>query len=74
VLGDLGRGRCKRAAGSCIPGASSDPTPSPRATASLRNLAIGILHVHGYRNIAAALRRNARDATRSCRCQGITSQ
>jgi hypothetical protein len=32
--------------------------------ASLRNLAIGILRRHGHRNIAAALRRNARDATR----------
>jgi hypothetical protein len=31
--------------------------------ASLRNLAIGILHAHGCHNIAAALRRNARDAT-----------
>jgi hypothetical protein len=32
--------------------------------ASLRNLAIGILRAHGHRNLAAALRRNARDATR----------
>jgi hypothetical protein len=32
--------------------------------ASLRNLAIGILRRHGHRNIAAAPRRNARDATR----------
>jgi hypothetical protein len=31
--------------------------------ASLRNLVIGILRRHGHRNIAAALRRNARDAT-----------
>jgi hypothetical protein len=38
---------------------------TPRAMASLRNLAIGILRLHGDRNIAAALRRNARDATRS---------
>src|SRR5919106_1058107 len=37
---------------------------APRAMASLRNLAIGILCLHGHRNIAAALRRNARDATR----------
>ena len=36
---------------------------APRAMASLRNLAIGILRLHGHRNIAAALRRNARDAT-----------
>jgi hypothetical protein len=32
--------------------------------ASLRNLAIGILRARGDRNIAAALRRNARDTTR----------
>jgi hypothetical protein len=31
--------------------------------ASLRNLAIAILRRHGHRNIAAALRRNTRDAT-----------
>jgi hypothetical protein len=37
---------------------------APRAMASLRNLAIAILHAHGDRNIAAALRRNARDVTR----------
>jgi predicted transposase YbfD/YdcC len=37
---------------------------APRAMASLRNLAIGILRARGHRNIAAALRRNARDATR----------
>jgi predicted transposase YbfD/YdcC len=35
----------------------------PRAMASLRNLAIGILHASGHRNTAAALRRNGRDAT-----------
>jgi hypothetical protein len=29
--------------------------------ASLRNLAIGILRLHGHRNVAAALRHNARD-------------
>jgi hypothetical protein len=34
-----------------------------RAMASLRNLAIAVLRLHGWRNIAAALRRNARDAT-----------
>jgi predicted transposase YbfD/YdcC len=44
-----------------------------RAMASLRNLAIGILHAHGDRNIAAALRRNARDATRVLPLLGITS-
>jgi predicted transposase YbfD/YdcC len=36
----------------------------PRAMASLRNLAIAILRARGHRNLAAALRRNARDATR----------
>jgi len=46
---------------------------APRAMASLRNLAIAILHAHGDRNIAAALRRNARDATRVLPLLGITS-
>jgi predicted transposase YbfD/YdcC len=46
---------------------------APRAMASLRNLAIGILRRHGNRNIAAALRRNARDATRVLPLLGITS-
>ena len=46
---------------------------APRAMASLRNLTIGILHAHGHRNIAAALRRNARDATRPLALLGITS-
>ena len=46
---------------------------APRAMASLRNLVIGILHAHGARNIAAALRRNARDATRVLPLLGITS-
>jgi hypothetical protein len=41
--------------------------------ASLRNLAIGILRACGHRNIAAALRRNARDATRLLPLLGITS-
>jgi hypothetical protein len=36
--------------------------------ASLRNLATGILRQHGHHNIAAAVRRNAREATESCRC------
>jgi hypothetical protein len=39
--------------------------------ASLRNLAI--LHLHGDPNIAAALRRNARDAIRVLALLGITS-
>jgi predicted transposase YbfD/YdcC len=46
---------------------------APRAMASLRNLAIGILRLHGGRNIAAALRRNARDATRVLPLLGIAS-
>ena len=46
---------------------------APRAMASLRNLAIGILRRHGHRNIAAALRHNARDATRLLPVLGITS-
>jgi predicted transposase YbfD/YdcC len=46
---------------------------TPRAMASLRNLAIGILRAHGDRNIAAALRRNARDTTRVLPLLGITS-
>ena len=46
---------------------------TPRAMASLRNLAIGILHAHGDRNIAAALRRNARDATRVLPLLAVTS-
>jgi len=41
--------------------------------ACLRNLAIGILHARGHRNIAAALRRNARDATRVLPLLGLTS-
>ena len=46
---------------------------APRAMASLRNLTIGILRLHGHRNIAAALRRNARDATRVLPLLGIIS-
>ncbi len=46
---------------------------APRAMASLRNLAVGILRAYGHRNIAAALRRNARDATRVLPLLGITS-
>jgi hypothetical protein len=46
---------------------------APRAMASLRNLAIGILRAHGWRNIAAALRHNARNATRPLAFLGITS-
>jgi predicted transposase YbfD/YdcC len=36
---------------------------APRTMASLRNLAVGLLRLHGDRNVAAALCRNARDAT-----------
>ena len=46
---------------------------APRAMASLRNVAIGILRAHGHRNIAAALRRNARNATRVLPLLGITN-
>jgi hypothetical protein len=46
---------------------------APRAMASLRNLVIGILRSRGHRNLAAALRRNARDATRPLALLGITS-
>ena len=46
---------------------------APHAMASLRNLAIGILRAHGHRNLAAALRHNARDATRVLPLLGITS-
>jgi predicted transposase YbfD/YdcC len=46
---------------------------APHAMASLRNLAIGILRRHGDRNIAAALRYHARDATRVLPLLGITS-
>jgi Transposase DDE domain len=45
---------------------------APQAMASLRNLAIAILRLHSDRNIAAALRRNARDATRVLPLLGIT--
>jgi predicted transposase YbfD/YdcC len=46
---------------------------APRVMASLRNLASGILRARGHRNIAAALRNNARDATRVLPLVGITS-
>jgi predicted transposase YbfD/YdcC len=45
---------------------------APRAMASLRNLAIAILRARGDRNLAA-LRRNAREATRVLPLLGITS-
>jgi hypothetical protein len=46
---------------------------APRVMASLDNLAIGILRARGDRNIAAALRRNARDATRVLPLLAITA-
>jgi predicted transposase YbfD/YdcC len=46
---------------------------APRAMASLRNLAVGILRAHGDRNTAAALRHYARDANRVLPLLGITS-
>jgi predicted transposase YbfD/YdcC len=46
---------------------------APRAMASLRNLAIGVLKHHGVANIAKALRHNARDARRSLALLGITT-
>jgi hypothetical protein len=46
---------------------------APRAMASLRNLAIGILRARGHRTIAAGLRRNARHATRVLPLLGIAS-
>jgi hypothetical protein len=47
---------------------------SPKAMASLRNLAIAILRARGDHNIAAALCRNARDATRVPPLLGVTSR
>jgi hypothetical protein len=57
---------------------TSSPNPAPPSSSSvspdrLRNLAIGILRAHGHRNVAAALRRNARDATRVLPLLGSTS-
>jgi hypothetical protein len=46
---------------------------APRVMASLRNLAIGILRSRGHTNVAAALRHNARDATRPVTPLGISS-
>jgi hypothetical protein len=46
---------------------------TPRAMAGLRNLAVGILHARGHRNIAAALRRDVRDTTGVLPPLGITS-
>ena len=45
---------------------------APRAMATWRNLAIGALKLAGVTNIAAALRRNARDVTRPLALLGLT--
>jgi hypothetical protein len=71
-------GRSRRSTTSAMsPSPRTPPGPHRRlplrAMASLRNLAIGILRAHGHRNVAAALRRNARDATRVLPLLGITS-
>jgi predicted transposase YbfD/YdcC len=44
---------------------------APRAMASWRNLAIGAMRLAGIRNIAAALRHNARDARRPLALLGL---
>lgn len=45
---------------------------APRAMATWRNLAIGALRLAGSTNIAASLRRNARDAGRPLALLGLT--
>jgi hypothetical protein len=47
--------------------------PHSASLASLRNLAMGIPCLHGECNLAAALRRNARDATRPLALLGSTT-
>jgi hypothetical protein len=49
------------------------PAPPSGSWPACEPLAIGILRAHGHRNIAAALRRNARDATRVLPLLGITN-
>jgi predicted transposase YbfD/YdcC len=44
---------------------------APRTMAALRNLAIGILRLHGWTNIAKAVRHNARNAYRPATILGI---
>jgi predicted transposase YbfD/YdcC len=44
---------------------------APRAMATWRNLAIGVLRLNGAKNIAACLRRNARDARRPLALLGL---
>jgi predicted transposase YbfD/YdcC len=45
---------------------------APRVMATYRNLAIGALRTAGTKNIAASLRRNARDSRRPLTCLGLT--
>jgi hypothetical protein len=45
---------------------------APRAMATWRNLAIGALRLNGVKNIAAGLRRNARDTRRPLALLGLT--
>nr|WP_079148813.1 hypothetical protein [Streptomyces agglomeratus] len=45
---------------------------APQAMATYRNLAIGALRLVGVRNIAAGLRRTARDQTRTLTHLGLT--
>ncbi|MEV6653735.1 ISAs1 family transposase [Streptomyces sp. NPDC051219] len=45
---------------------------APRAMATWRNLAIGVLRLSGVANIAAGLRHNARDARRPLALLGLT--
>ncbi|MGW7260364.1 hypothetical protein ACWGJM_41265, partial [Streptomyces sp. NPDC054834] len=45
---------------------------APRAMATWRNLAVGALGLNGVSNIAAGLRRNARDARRPLALLGLT--
>ncbi|MFD9851606.1 ISAs1 family transposase [[Kitasatospora] papulosa] len=45
---------------------------APQAMATYRNLAIGALRLAGVRNIAAGLRRTARDQTRTLTHLGLT--
>ncbi|MFI0709619.1 hypothetical protein ACH4SK_02985 [Streptomyces inhibens] len=45
---------------------------APRTMATWRNLAIGALKLNGTTNIAAALRRNARDPRRPLALLGLT--
>ncbi|MET8631627.1 transposase [Streptomyces sp. NPDC004680] len=45
---------------------------APQAMASWRNLALGAMRLAGIRNIAAALRHNARDARRPLTLLGLT--